>query len=1264
MKLLKLSMSNLASLEGEQVINFEEEPLKSADLFSIVGETGSGKSTLLDAICLALYGRTPRFYGAVNFDYYTSEKPKSNRELLPNDPRNILRRGAKTCYAEVIFLANDGCRYRAWWSCGFARTNYTPVSRRLFRIETQSSDGIAETELDITGGETGYGTRKVANKALDEIIGLDYDQFTRTVMLAQNSFANFIRANDKEKALLLEKLTGTEIYTQVARKIYEFYKDAEAAYAAVQQEIGAISNQLLSEDELQNKQQEQNRLNEQWMAACQSLDRTKENCKWYADEALLIRQLEEAMRNYQASCDALSTLEPVRLKVQLYQDLLPVREDFTTWQTLALQLADTRTELAQKNQELSAMQQQAAILTEKENKLQETWEKSKIVFEEKTVVIRKARLLKTELDGLKQVEERSVREVGTADTLYANLQQELQLCDKKMKEQACLIAEKTAVLQQMRPYQSMLDSLPVLLKQLDELFRQQASKKEETEALQTLRNTLREKTLRLETRKQEQVCMEQTLEKTRKELQVTVARCLSVDAVQLQETRNKAAIEYKDMKRLQEIYLEASQLHQEQQTYREQQKQQSVLLEQLTSAIQQARQEREAIRQVLPGMEEAYRLTMGKTADTLRQLLRPGERCPVCGATEHPYASRLSDLLSPLKADIEQKLLRDKELSALLEEPNDGLLVQMNRLTGLQAARQQALESLTQRLAALQTEWAKFSAEYGEEIGNFSVSDFHRNLTLLENRLLSVTEVGKKAADALRQLAEWQAEQRRLQTMADKQQTDLDAVKKSMYQLQGDVQAMEALLEQREKTLGELRKTMVNTTDKLRQSITLPDWEKLFSDDYPSLVTRLTTLQTECQDALLVKQQTEVSLEKLQVSHRELEKQLQLTGQQCTERKKILAETCDKIKKIQEACRTLLGEEDPDELESRLKNELTANEAAYNRARKDSQTHHLQLAALREASSLLQQRTETLQNQHKESEDKLAVFVDAYNQTHIQSNELSFDVIREVLHQASQVAVWQHEIDVAAHQVVSLKGGVEVHRQNLDTHRSMENRPADSLEVLSARMKEQEELCSTLDRERQYVGAVLLAHARNLEKISTFKDRLDTCKKDWADWKELNDLLGNANGDKFRETAQCFTLHFLILQANAQLHLLNKRYSLEQVKDSLGIRVIDHDRADEVRNLSSLSGGETFLISLSLALGLSALSSRNIRMSNLFVDEGFGTLDSNSLNLVIDALSNLQSMQGKKVGVISHTHEMKERIQTQIKVVKSGTGGKSYIEII
>ena len=112
MKLLKVIMYNLASLEGEQVIDFESEPLRSADLFSIVGETGSGKSTILDAVCLALYGLAPRFYGADNFDYYHTERPNNDQVLDPDDPRNILRKGTKECFAEVVFLARDGFRYR------------------------------------------------------------------------------------------------------------------------------------------------------------------------------------------------------------------------------------------------------------------------------------------------------------------------------------------------------------------------------------------------------------------------------------------------------------------------------------------------------------------------------------------------------------------------------------------------------------------------------------------------------------------------------------------------------------------------------------------------------------------------------------------------------------------------------------------------------------------------------------------------------------------------------------------------------------------------------------------------------------------------------------------------------------------------------------------------------------------------------------------------------------------------------------------------
>lgn len=225
MKLLKVIMYNLASLEGEQVIDFESEPLRSADLFSIVGETGSGKSTILDAVCLALYGLAPRFYGADNFDYYHTERPNNDQVLDPDDPRNILRKGTKECFAEVVFLARDGFRYRARWSCSIARINYTRPERRLYRIVVDEAGRTSEKEVEITGGgRQKRGHKNINNEGLDRIIGLDYGQFTRTVMLAQNSFANFVKADDKDKAVLLEKLTGTELIRLLPVRFMSFIK--------------------------------------------------------------------------------------------------------------------------------------------------------------------------------------------------------------------------------------------------------------------------------------------------------------------------------------------------------------------------------------------------------------------------------------------------------------------------------------------------------------------------------------------------------------------------------------------------------------------------------------------------------------------------------------------------------------------------------------------------------------------------------------------------------------------------------------------------------------------------------------------------------------------------------------------------------------------------------------------------------------------------------------------------------------------------------
>ena len=165
-----------------------------------------------------------------------------------------------------------------------------------------------------------------------------------------------------------------------------------------------------------------------------------------------------------------------------------------------------------------------------------------------------------------------------------------------------------------------------------------------------------------------------------------------------------------------------------------------------------------------------------------------------------------------------------------------------------------------------------------------------------------------------------------------------------------------------------------------------------------------------------------------------------------------------------------------------------------------------------------------------------------------------------------------------------------------------------------------------------------------------------------CEWEQIADAIGG-DGKTLRKIAQCYTLRFLIEHANVEIRKFNSRYELQQVKNSLGIRVVDHDRADDVRDTTSLSGGETFIVSLGLALGLSSLSSRNIGFENLFIDEGFGTLDPDTLATVIDSLAMLQSSQGKKVGVISHTDTMSERITTQIRIIKDGNSGSSHIEM-
>ena len=247
MNIEKIIIENLASISGEQTIDFTAEPLRSAGLFAITGDTGAGKSTILDAICLALYNRAPRFDDAerIRKDELETSDDKG-QSIQAGDVRGMLRRGQKHGSATLIFATPDGARYEARWSVRLKRTGtYDRVERSLRRLSPKKQT-FGEREID---------------DAVRDAVGLDYAQFTRTVLLAQNSFANFLKARRDDKSALLEKLTGTDIYGRISKKVYELNAEAQADVEALKNKMEGMLHDRLEPEELAELEERQRLLN-------------------------------------------------------------------------------------------------------------------------------------------------------------------------------------------------------------------------------------------------------------------------------------------------------------------------------------------------------------------------------------------------------------------------------------------------------------------------------------------------------------------------------------------------------------------------------------------------------------------------------------------------------------------------------------------------------------------------------------------------------------------------------------------------------------------------------------------------------------------------------------------------------------------------------------------------------------------------------------------------------------------------------------------
>lgn len=988
MKILAIRGRNLASLEGDFAIDFTVEPLLSAGIFAISGSTGAGKSTLLDAMCLALFARTPRTDQAKENNVKLRDV---NDEVLPqSDPRFLLRRGTASGYAEVDFMALNGYSYRARWSVGRARDKENGRLQNprisLFNIEKEEEE---------------QGTRSDLQARIIELVGLTFEQFTRSVLLAQNDFSTFLKAEQGEKASLLEKLTGTELYSSISRLIFEKNTRAKEAFDAVNIRMQGI--ELLTDEE-----------------------ETALTARLSVNEACLLR-LEKAKAELQQVQDAVHSTQQQIATRQIQQ------QDATARLLHATELLTA----ARRDYEKSLEEQQ----------------QSEAAFKSLHQEIVQARKLDTQLEALARTLAEAAQQMQHAASRRKEADINYQAALVRQSQSAAEIARLTDWRERYRSKERIAEQLSALLLHID--------------AASVSRQAIEKAHTAIATIQKEDIRQQKQLATLRQATDVkrTALRQIETALRSLEGEQQKADLASVDKE------------------------------------IEKLREERERLL-----IEQAHLAASGDIRE-LRDKLQAEQPCPVCGSLHHPY----------------------KNTSAIVANPIAALTLQLRQ----QTEKKERYATQAKRLALLQQQQLALHKELAE------------------------SETACQDLTARRQLS------------ASRQEHEAAFVKEQSAGL--------AL--------------SLSSADQLFGS---NDWQKGWGQDPVAFRRTLTDFARQWHE----------NGEQL----RELERQQSARKAECDS----LASFLPSLIKL-------------------------SDEAALLHKHKQVAFSDLQA----ERSGLLgAQPADVVEQEYIRHTEKLK---ERLNQLlAIQTEQAS--IAEQSRGICSQIA---KDLAEATADLVIRQAALNSWTANY-TATSGDEPLADSLRRTA---QEQTELSFRLRTQ-----------AANKIKIAAMQEELTACRSNSERWARLNDLAGSADGAKFRRIAQGYTLDVLLGYANVQLRDLTRRYRLERVPETLALQVIDRDMCDEVRTVHSLSGGESFLVSLALALGLSSLSSNRMKVESLFIDEGFGSLDAETLRMAMDALESLRT-QGRKIGVISHVQEMTERIPVRICVSRAGNG-RSYIDVL
>ena len=1134
MKFLQLEILNLASLDkqGGEVINFEEGALGESTIFSIVGPTGSGKSTLLDAICLALYNRAPRYPRKKgdknqNIEIFGAADASESNRLAPTDSRNILTRGKKEGYSKLTFLANNGSIYRAEWHVRFQRVRYENAKTALYKI-TRKGEEITEEAADWN--------------ELPNIIGLDYDQFLRTVLIAQGSFANFLTAKENERYELLEKLIGCEeTYTNIATEIKKAKDQATDAYNQMAASVEAVKQNLLNDEELAQLKEEIARLEKAEKELDSQLQAISKDLQWFEDNDKQIKQIVICQSDMEQAADAIKAMQAQILRLQLHDEVQPAVNQ--------LQEVERQTQSIHEQEEniLKAeanIKSQESAISESEKtlaSLKEAVSKAQEQLEKALPVIAEARALKTKMEAA-----------------MPNLKEKKEALELAQKENLTALKDVEENTRNIQKWEAETEKANLALKTTqEEIAKQKQVLHEATQAAEQAWETERNKTAGQNI--EELQSHKSAAEKKLQDVQQAIKVVAHLDTATTEKQKNEERIQVLG-KRNAEI---------------------DEALGKLTI---------EALTQETLTLRNAYTLMVSEKWEIHRANLTEGKPCPLCGSTTHPYhtdnrqfeeaTTELSQLLKVKENLLKQQQKEEKDLSGERKQ-NDGEVQTL----------QKQQEKLSGEIATYEEDWKALIAQY-PKIPK-AEAELKSLLPIYENK-------AKDASSKLSLFNKIQKEIERLTQLKDKAVKDEAAYESKASTIQNKAQ----------------ENTSTCTTKLAEQK---------------ALTINLISQQKSKEEAY--------------------GKALQAWNS-----------TKKEMEEWQEKYKQILNGEEPDAAEQRL----TAAKGEATKAA-DTQNENInklkaELANSKGSHQTMLSQNRTMKENLLAKEKELDLWIEEYNkQLEEKSIEPPFidrNIIREMLHSAEDWNAIRREKDEKEKAVASTtalyQSAEKAHQQHL------EHQPAQTRDALLAIQQEYKERSQR--NELIAANAKMQNHQEAVKQLGDKAEALNLVTQEKDDWTAITDAIG-ADGKTLRKIAQCYTLSFLIAHANQEIRKFNSRYELQQVKHSLGIRVIDHDRADDIRDTTSLSGGETFIVSLGLALGLSALSSRNISFENLFIDEGFGTLDPDTLATVIDSLAMLQSSQGKKVGVISHTDTMSERITTQIRIIKNGNSGSSHIEI-